>query len=87
MRGSLYLDESVHSQDNQLWLRLRIVHEVQIYKLLLLQIIRLHVLQHIWEEAAHVWWGVERVACRLALALARGVGNENEDETSGRWVE
>jgi hypothetical protein len=36
-----YLDEGVHGEDDQLWLSLGVVHEIQIYQLLLLQVVRL----------------------------------------------
>ena len=48
------LDEGIHSEDNKLGLSLCIVHKIQVYKLLLFQIICLHVLEHIGEETAHV---------------------------------
>ena len=43
------LDEGVDSEDDELGLRLRVVHEVEVYELLLLEVDCLHVLEDIGE--------------------------------------
>lgn len=49
-----HLDEGVDSHDGHVWLRLCIVHEVQVNQLLQLEVVGLHAVDDIWEEGRHV---------------------------------
>jgi hypothetical protein len=53
-RMSAYLDERVHGEDDELRLRLCIVHEVEVDEFLLLQVFSLHVLENIGEETGDI---------------------------------
>jgi hypothetical protein len=48
------LHERVHGEDDELRLRLGVVHEVEVHELLLLEVVRLHVLEHVREQPADV---------------------------------
>ena len=48
------LRECVDSQDGQVWLRLGVVHQVEIDKLLQLEVVCLHAVHHVSKEGA-VW--------------------------------
>ena len=47
-----YLDKRVDSHDGHVWLALGVVHEVEIYQLLQLQVIGLHAVHNVWEKGA-----------------------------------
>lgn len=49
-----YLLESIYSQNCTLWLAFGIVHNVQIYKFLELQVVCLHTVQHVSEQHRHI---------------------------------
>lgn len=46
------LNKAVDSHDGHIWLTLGIVHQVQVHKLLELQVISLHAVHNIWEKRA-----------------------------------
>ena len=48
------LDECVDREDHELGLCLGVVYEVEVDELLLLDVLRLHVLEHVGEECGHV---------------------------------
>ena len=48
------LDKGVDGQDAKLWVGLGVVHEVEIDQLLLLQVVCLHVLDHVGEQRADI---------------------------------
>ena len=47
-----YLGESVHGKDGQVWLRLGVVHEIEVDELLQLQVVRLHTVHHVRKQRA-----------------------------------
>ena len=49
-----YLDKGVHCENHELRLCLGVVHEVEVDELLLLQILRLHVFEHVGKERRDV---------------------------------
>jgi hypothetical protein len=48
------LHKCVHGEDDELGLSLGVVHEVKVDELLLLEIVGLHVLEHVGEETANI---------------------------------
>lgn len=48
------LDKRVHGENDELGLRLGVVHEVEVHELFLLNVFGLHVFEHVWEERGHV---------------------------------
>ncbi len=48
------LDERVDGEDDELRLRLGVVHEVEVDELLLFEVFGLHVFEHVWKETADV---------------------------------
>lgn len=50
-RHCTYLDKSVNSHDGHIWLRLGIVHQIQVNQLLQLKIVRLHTVDNIGEQS------------------------------------
>lgn len=50
----MHLDECVDRHDGQVGLCLGIVDEIQVHKLLQLQVVRLHAVYDVWEEHRHV---------------------------------
>lgn len=49
-----HLGKGVHSEDGQVRLRLGVVHQIQVDQFLQLQAVRLHTVDHVWEQRADV---------------------------------
>lgn len=54
VQQAAHLGECVDSQDGQVWLRLGVVHEIQVDQLLELQVVGLHAVDHIGKQGAHI---------------------------------
>ena len=52
--GFAHPNKRINRQDNEFWLRLCVVHEVEIDEFLLLEILGLHVLEHVGKETRDV---------------------------------
>ena len=46
----MYLDKCVDGHDGHIWLRLGIIHQVQIHKFLQFQVVCLHTVHHIGKQ-------------------------------------
>ena len=49
------LDKRVHGENDELGLRLGVVHEVEVHELFLLNVFGLHVFEHVGEQGRHVF--------------------------------
>lgn len=53
-RGKTHFDKCVNGEDDEFGLRFGIVHQIEVHEFLLLQILRLHILQDVRKQARDV---------------------------------